>query len=112
HSSSLSLHDALPILILRKRGPLRCDYIRDSCFEQTDQLKLALTHDCVGRFDQRTLGLVETKKDLAFLKKRRLRRIQVFLRSVFIFQKATAERNHFADVVADRKHNSPTKAIV
>src|SRR5262249_50307301 len=49
---------------------------------------------------------------MAFSKKRRLRRIQIFSRSLRVFQKPAAEGDHFADVVANRKHDSPTKAIV
>src|SRR5204862_8047868 len=80
--------------------------------KQTDQIKLAFAHDRAVRLDQRALSLVQTKKNAAFSKKGCFRRIQIFRGSFLLFENAAAKRDHLTDVIADRKHNSVTKAIV
>jgi len=70
-ASSETLQDAR--LIFCECGTLWRDDIRDPCLEQADQIELAFAHNRTVRFDQGPLGFVQTKKDVAFSKKLRLR---------------------------------------
>ena len=49
---------------------------------------------------------------LPFAKERRLRRVQIFRGLRVARQDAPAESDYFADIVANREHDPPAKAIV
>src|SRR5256885_13586946 len=55
---------------------------------------------------------MQSEKNTAFAKERRLRRIDVFGRCCVIGENASGEGNDFADVIADWKHDAPAKTIV
>src|SRR5689334_9558805 len=55
---------------------------------------------------------MQSEKNTALAKERRLRRIDVFGRRCIIGENASGECNEFADIIADGKHESPAKTIV
>src|ERR1700730_16403200 len=64
------------------------------------------------RFDKAAFWFVQSKEHFAFPEKRRFGRIQIFRRFCIALQKPTAERDHFANIVANWKHDSASKTIV
>ena len=99
-------------MVFRKRRPLRRDHVGDPSFVQGNEIELTFAHDRAVRFDEAALGLVQAKKHVAFSKKRRLGRIDVFCALGFVLQKAAAERDHFAHVIADWEHDPSAETIV
>src|SRR5437764_12941506 len=55
---------------------------------------------------------MQSEKNTAFAKERRLRRIDVFGRCCVIGENASGEGDDFADVIADGKHETAAKTIV
>ena len=55
---------------------------------------------------------MQAEKNAPFAKKRRLRRVEVLRGLDILFENAAAERDHFADIVANRKHDPTAETIV
>src|SRR4030095_12129043 len=77
-----------------------------------DQIELPFADDRAVGINQRALCFVQSEKDAAFAKERRLRRIDVFGRPRITGENASGKSNDFAYVIADGKHETPTKTIV
>ena len=101
-----------PRLLFGEGRPLRRDDIRDPRFEQRDEVELSFANDRTVRFDQSPLGFVQTKQDAAFPEERRLGRVHVFRCFGLLIENPAAERDYFADVVVNRKHDPVPEPVV
>ena len=99
-------------LLLGEGGSLRGRDILDARFEGGDEVDLAFANN--GRFliDERPLGFVDAKKHVPFNKERRFRGVDVFAAKRLLIQHPPAERDHLADVVADREHQAVAEPVV
>src|SRR5436305_11984677 len=99
-------------LLFGESCSLRCDHILNSRFKEGNQIELPFADDRAVGINQRALGFVQSEKDAALAKERRLRRIDVFGRRRITGENSSGKSNDFANVIADGKHDTPTKAIV
>ena len=101
-----------PRLIFRESRPLRRDDIGDAGLENRDEIELSFANDRAVRFDQASFCFVQAKEHAPFPEKRRLGRVQILGALRLLFQHATAEGDHFADVVVNREHDPAAEPIV
>src|SRR5258706_5952670 len=92
--------------------PLRSDDILDASHETGDEIQLALANNRLAGIEQCAFGFIQPKKDFAFYKDRRLRRINVLGRFFIASQDPAAKTNHPSLVIANGKHQPPPKTIV
>ena len=77
-----------------------------------DQIELAFANDRAIRVDQARAWSCAARKALSFRKSGVSGEFRYFAACGVGFEQAPAERDHFADVVADRKHDAAAKTIV
>ncbi len=99
-----------PELVFRERRAERRDRRGKACRHHRDHIDVAFNDD-----DRRTIvrGLARggnIVERCAFMKERRLRRVQIFRLRIFL-QRAAAEGNDPAAKIADRKHHAIAEAI-
>src|SRR5947199_8461844 len=99
-------------MVSSKGCALRRYDVLDTGHEAGDQIQLALTNNRILGFEQSALGFIEAEKYFALRENRRLGRIDIFGCLFVTGQNPSAETNHPALLVADREHQTATKAVV
>ncbi len=101
-----------PRLLLRERRPLRRDHIFHTSLERRDQIDLPLAHNRRARVDQRPLRFVQAEQHVALRKKHRLRGVYIFRPLRLFIQHPPAERDHLAEIIANREHHPIPEPVV